>query len=48
MVRSNGRRQRRAGTMQAKQQDADLRVRCTPRLGVAQWLLYSRAAANVP
>jgi len=30
----NGRRQRRAGTMRAKQDDADRRVRCTPRLGV--------------
>jgi hypothetical protein len=29
----NDRRQRRAGTMPAKKDDADRRVRCTPRLG---------------
>ena len=32
-VGPNDRRQRRAGTMLAKNNDADRRVRCTPRLG---------------
>ena len=32
--RFNDRRQRRAGTMPAEHDDADRRVRCTPRLGI--------------
>jgi hypothetical protein len=34
----NDRRQRRAGNTPAKKDDADRRVRCTPRLGGRLWL----------